>query len=333
MQRILVFVPLLAALMVGCGESSGRLNESQSGSKPTMVDPDSPIQITASVAMVADLVRIIGGDRVDVTQICGPGVDPHLYKATRDDVLTMMNADVIFYSGLMLEGKMTDTLVKMARKKPVIPVTEALDATTLLEPADFAGHYDPHVWMDVVAWSKCVDVIADELATIDPPSESAYRERAKTLRVQLAKLNDYGKRVIATIPKDSRVLVTSHDAFNYFGRAYGLEVMGVQGISTESEAGLQRINELVDLLVNQKVKSVFVESSVPRKNIDSLVEGAKSRGHNVAVGEKELFSDAMGKAGTYEGTYIGMLDHNLTLVARGLGGDAPEDGFQGKLSP
>lgn len=342
MQRTLSLVPLFATMLVvvgGCHDSDGRSGDSGGNSRgvpqshvDVRVDPDSPVAITATVGMVADLVRLVGGERVKVTQICGPGVDPHLYKATRDDVQTMMNADVIFYSGLMLEGKMTDTLIKLARGKPVIAVTETLDEKTLLEPADFAGHYDPHVWMDVSAWSQCVDVITNELSRVDPPSESAYRQRAAGLRDELSRLHEYGLRVIATVPEDSRVLVTSHDAFNYFGRAYGLEVMGVQGISTESEAGLQRINELVDLLVDRDVKSVFVESSVPRKNIDSLVEGTRSRGHNVSVGDQELFSDAMGKAGTYEGTYIGMLDHNMTLVARGLGGQAPEDGFQGKLN-
>ncbi|TWU46060.1 Periplasmic zinc-binding protein TroA precursor [Novipirellula aureliae] len=328
MMRFASVCVLILVVIAGC---KGTM-ESTIPTGSATVDPDSPIAVTTTVGMVADLVRTVGGDRVEVTQICGPGVDPHLYKATRDDVQTMMTADVIFYSGLMLEGKMTDTLVKMARGKPVVAITEALDENTLLEPSELSGHYDPHVWMDVSAWSKCVEVIADELSAIDPPSEAAYRERAETLRRELAKLHEYGKRVIATIPEGSRVLVTSHDAFNYFGRAYGLEVMGVQGISTESEAGLQRINELVDLLVNKKVKAVFVESSVPRKNIDSLVEGARSRGHEVVVGDKELFSDAMGAAGTYEGTYIGMLDHNFTLVARGLGGEAPQDGFQGKLS-
>ncbi len=333
MKRFLSLALLLFAATFGCDSSNETSVPTDVNRATATVDPDSPIAVTATVGMVADLVRSVGGDRVNVTQICGSGVDPHLYKATRDDVATMMRADVIFYSGLMLEGKMTDTLVKMARNKPVVAVTEAIDPTALLEPDDFAGHYDPHVWMDVSAWSKCVTVIADELAAIDPPSASAYQERAAALQAQLAELHAYGKRVIATIPKDRRILVTSHDAFNYFGRAYDLEVIGVQGISTESEAGLQQINELVDLLVNKKVKSVFVESSVPRKSIDSLVEGARSRGHEVRVGDKELFSDAMGASGTYEGTYIGMLDHNMTAVARGLGGEAPEKGFQGKLSP
>ncbi len=331
LQLLAVYVSVV--VLMGCNGSQNRPPQDSADQTQMTVDGEAPIAVTVTVGMVADLVRVVGGPRTSVTQLCGPGVDPHLHKASRDDVQNMMNADIIFYSGLMLEGKMTDSLIRLARSKPVVAVTEAIDQQTLLEPDDFAGHYDPHVWMDVSAWSKCVAVIADELSKLDPPAEGGYRQRAETLRGELTALHEYGLRAIGSIPEESRVLVTSHDAFNYFGRAYKLEVLGVQGISTESEAGLQRINELVDLLVDKKVKAVFVESSVPRKNIDSLVEGARARGHQVNIGEKELFSDAMGPAGAYEGTYVGMLDHNITLIARGLGGDAPVSGFQGKLSP
>jgi len=281
--------------------------------------------------MVADLVRNVGGDRVEVKQICGSGVDPHLYKVTRDDVQAMRSADMVFYSGLMLEGKMSDTLVKQARNRPVIAVTEAIDKSWLLEPEEFAGHYDPHVWMDVSAWARCVDVVAKELSKYDPEGETVYRTNAEAYQRQLAALHAYGKEKIASIPEASRLLVTSHDAFNYFGRAYGLEVLGVQGISTESEAGLQRINQLVQLLAERKVQSVFVESSVSSANVEALVEGARSNGHDVSIAAEELFSDAMGQPGTYRGTYIGMLDHNITVVVRGLGGDAPAGGLNGQL--
>ncbi len=281
--------------------------------------------------MVADLVRNVGGEHVRVTQLMGAGVDPHLYKATRDDVQTIMQGDIVFYSGLMLEGKMTDTLIKVARNKPVVAVTEKLEPSQLLEPAEMQGHFDPHVWMDVSAWSLCIDVVADALAEFDAVHAETYRANADAYKQQLDALQRYAVESLESVPQDRRILITSHDAFNYFGRAYGLEVLGVQGLSTESEAGLQRINQLVDLLVDRKVRAVFVESSVPRKNIDSLVEGSRSRGHEVAIGG-ELYSDAMGPDGSYEGTYIGMLDHNITLVARGLGGQAPESGMQGKLS-
>lgn len=289
------------------------------------------VQAVATVGMVADLVRHVGGDHVDVTQIMGAGVDPHLYKATRDDVATIMAADIVFYSGLMLEGKMSDTLVTIGRRKPVYAVTELIPQDSLLEPDDFSGHYDPHVWMDVAAWSRCVDAVAAALSEFDPEHAEEYASNAREYRERLQRLHEYGQTSLGSIPESSRVLITSHDAFNYFGRAYGLTVLGVQGLSTESEAGLQRINELVDLLVDRKIQAVFVESSVPRKNIEALVDGARSRGHDVRIGG-ELYSDAMGAPGTYEGTYEGMLDHNITVVTRSLGGDAPAGGLNGQLT-
>lgn len=314
----------------GCGGSTSEMN-SAGRTDSTEKAGQSPLRAVATIGMVADLVRNIGGERVDVVQIMGPTVDPHLYKATRDDVQTIMSGEIVFYSGLMLEGKMTDTLVRVARNKPVYAVTEMIDASQLLEPDDFQGHYDPHVWMDVSAWSKCLDVVSQALSEVDAAHADSYRSRAEVYRQQLAELHEYGKRSIATIPENSRVLITSHDAFNYFGRAYGLDVQGVQGLSTESEAGLQRVNELVDLIVSRHVQAVFVESSVSAKSINSLLEGARAKGHSVRIGGT-LFSDAMGEAGTYEGTYVGMLDHNITLVTRALGGTAPESGLHGRLS-
>lgn len=318
----LLIVTLL--FLVGCGNSNSTAT-SKADSKPQQ------IRAIATVGMVADIVRNVGGEHVDVAQIMGAGVDPHLYKATRDDVQTIMSGDIVFYCGLMLEGKMTDTLVKIANKKPVHAVTEMIDESELLEPEDFAGHYDPHVWMDVSAWSKCVGVIETALSELDPDHAEQFHSNAEAYLKQLTELHEYGKQCISTIPESSRVLITSHDAFNYFGRAYGLEVQGVQGLSTESEAGLQRINELVGLTVDRKIGAVFVESSVSRKNIEALIEGAAARDHMITIGG-ELYSDAMGESGTYEGTYIGMLDHNITLVTRALGGEAPPQGKNNQLT-
>lgn len=312
--------------MFGCGKPNSEADGTERGDSRT-----APLTVVATVGMVADIVREVGGEHVQVSQICGPGVDPHLYKATRDDVAELSTADAIFYSGLMLEGKMSDILVKMARSRPVVVVTGAIDESLLLEPEDFSGHYDPHVWMDVGVWAKCVEAVSDALGELDSEHAADFAANAKVYTKQLEQLHEYGVQAIGSIPEGSRVLVTSHDAFNYLGRAYGLDVQGVQGISTESEAGLQRVGELVDMLVTQNVRAVFVESSVPRKSIDSLIEGSKSRGHDVVVGG-ELFSDAMGMQGTYEGTYVGMLDHNLTTIARALGGKVPDRGFNGKLS-
>ena len=318
---------VVCSLSAGCGQSEGT-----AGAPHTNTSGHSgPIQVVATVGMVADIVREVGGDHVVVSHICGPGVDPHLYKATRDDVAALSAADIVFYSGLMLEGKMTGTLIKMASSRPVVGVAESMDESLLLEPEDFAGHYDPHVWMDVSAWSKCVQAVETTLSEFSAEHAADFAANAAAYSKQLAALHSYGQQSIGSIPDGSRVLVTSHDAFNYLGRAYGLDVQGVQGISTESEAGLKRVSELVDMLVKKNVQAVFIESSVPRKSIDSLIEGAAAQGHKVTVGG-ELFSDAMGTAGTYEGTYIGMLDHNITTITRALGGDAPLRGLNEKLS-
>ena len=326
-----ICLSVVLAGLVGCGSNDAPEGNANKASRLGPRTAAGPIQVVATVGTVADLARGVGGSRVDVRQIMGTGVDPHLYRATRDDIQALSKAEIVFYSGLMLEGKMGDTLVKMSRDKPVYAVTEALDEATLLEPPEFAGHFDPHVWMDVSAWSKCAQVVADALSEFDPDHQQEYQSAAERYRSDLDRLHRYGLEALGSIPESRRVLITSHDAFNYFGRAYGLEVLGVQGISTESEAGLQRVNELVDLIVERKVAAVFVESSVSRKNILALVEGAQARDWKVEIGG-ELFSDAMGAEGTYEGTYLGMLDHNITLTSRALGGNAPERGMQGKLA-
>lgn len=289
-----------------------------------------PYEIVTTVGMVRDIVEQVAGDRARVTGLIGSGVDPHLYKPTRNDVIALQRADVVFYAGLMLEGKMADTLEKIGRTKPVFAVTEKIERGYLLAPPDMEGHPDPHVWMDPAAWAKCVEAVADALSKWDPAGAEGYRARAEPYVARLHELKAYGERVIATIPERSRVLITSHDAFNYFGRAFNLRVMGVQGLSTESEAGLQDINLLVDRIVARDISAVFVESSVSAKNIQALIDGARARGRSVAIGG-ELFSDAMGEPGTYEGTYVGMLDHNITTVTRALGGQAPARGMQNKL--
>lgn len=225
---------------------------------------------------------------------------------------------------------MTDILVKVSRKRPVYAVTERLQQEYLIHD-NTTDHHDPHVWMDVSGWIKAVAVVADAMVAFDPVHADAYRQNAAAYQVRLHRLDDYAKKVIASIPDNQRVLVTAHDAFNYLGRAYGIEVMGIQGLSTESEAGLKDINRLVSLLVDRRIPAVFVETSVSDKNVKALIEGAAARGHQVVIGG-ELFSDAMGAAGTYEGTYEGMIDHNVTVVTRALGGNAPATGMQGKLA-
>ncbi len=321
-------VSLLALPIAGCGKGDSK---PPPGSSPAVFQGTHPINVVATVGMVGDLVRGVGGDYVKVQQICGSGVDPHTFAPTRDDMQAIMSADMVFYCGLMLEGKMSDTLVKISKGKPVFAVTDSIEHSQLLEPEDFDGHADPHVWNDVSLWSQAIKSVENALIDFDPTNADVYAKNATQMREDFAKLHQYGIDSVATIPEGKRLLVTSHDAFNYFGRAYGLEVAGVQGLSTESEAGVQRINELVDLLVAKKVEAVFIESSVSRKNIDALVEGVQSKGHKVVIGG-ELFSDAMGDEGTYEGTYMGMLDHNLTIVTKALGGQVEASGFGGKLA-
>jgi manganese/zinc/iron transport system substrate-binding protein len=290
---------------------------------------DYPYKIGATVGMVGDIARAVAGDRGDVTFVIGAGVDPHVYNPTRSDVATLLRSDIIFYAGLLLEGQMADVLVKVSRKRPVYAVTELLTPDYLIHDPE-AGHSDPHVWMDVSGWMKAVEVVAEALVEFDPSNSAEYRANATAYLVQLEALDGYARQAMGSIPEAQRVLVTAHDAFGYMGRAYALEVMGIQGLSTESEAGLKDINRIVDELVRRKIPAVFVESSVSDKNVKALIEGAASRGHAVKIGG-ELFSDAMGPAGTYEGSYIGMIDHNVTVITRALGGQAPKTGMQGKL--
>lgn len=290
------------------------------------------LQIVTTTGMVGDLARSVAGDAADVIQLMGSGVDPHLYKPTRSDIARMLGADIVFYNGLLLEGKMTDALVRVATAgKPVFAVTELIDESYLLAPPEFQGHHDPHVWMDPGAWTRALEVVRDRLADHDPARRAAYEANAARLAEELKALDAYSERVLASVPAERRVLVTAHDAFNYFGRRYGFEVQGIQGLSTESEAGLRRIEELVQLIVDRGIPAVFVETTVPDRTVRALIAGAAARGKEVAIGGA-LFSDAMGAPGTYEGTYIGMIDHNVTTIARALGGQTPPRGHKGLLA-
>jgi manganese/zinc/iron transport system substrate-binding protein len=283
-----------------------------------------PYKIVCTVGMITDIVRNLAGDYAEVEGIIDEGIDPHLYKPTRGDVVKLNQADVVFYNGLLLEGKMTDVFEGVASTgKPVKAVTEAILEETdyLLEKDDGSEYTDPHVWMDVSGWLRALPVVAETLAVYDPENAEAYRTQAAVYTEQLEALDAYAKEVMSTIPESQRVLVTAHDAFQYLGRAYGIEVRGIQGISTESEAGVRDLEDLVDFIVERQIPAVFVESSVADKNVRALVEGARARGHDVIIGGS-LFSDAMGQAGTYEGSYIGMIDSNVTTITNALGGQA-----------
>jgi manganese/zinc/iron transport system substrate-binding protein len=289
------------------------------------------LSVVATTGMIADAAREVGGDAVTVRALMGPGVDPHAYRQTRTDIVALARADLILWHGLYLEAQMEELLQKLARRQKVVAVAETLPKDVLIAHDDYAGRFDPHVWMNPKLWSRVVVTIRDALIEARPESEAAFRANAERHLSELSELATYTNRVLSSVPVDRRVLLTAHDAFNYFGAAYGFEVVGIQGISTDSEAGLKRIAELVDLLVERNIGAVFVESSVSDRNIRALIEGAAARGHTVVIGG-ELYSDAMGEPGTYEGTYLGMIDHNTTTISRALGGDAPAKGMQGRLS-
>lgn len=285
---------------------------------PSVHAADKKIKVAATVTMVADLVKQVGGDRVEVQSLMGPGVDPHLYKASASDVITLQRAEVIFYSGLLLEGKMQDIFAKMARtKKFVYPVTEAIPVEKLLEPPEFAGHYDPHVWFEIPLWAMCVDTVVKGLSEFEPAGKADFEKRGAAYQAKLAELHQWALKRAAELPEKKRILITSHDAFNYLGRAYGFQVVALQGISTVTETSSADMVKLVEFIKQRAVKAIFVESSVPHKTIERVAKDA-----GVKIGG-ELFSDATGTPGQMEhgydlGTYEGMIKHNLNAVVEAL---------------
>ncbi len=288
---------------------------------PNGAAPGKPgrLKVVCTIGMIADAARRIGGDRAEVSQLMGAGVDPHLYRATPVDMRLLRNADIALSNGLHLEGRMVEVLEKPGEGVLARAVSKAMDPARLMRPPEFEGQYDPHVWFDVSLWSKAVEAVRDAYIERDPTGKDSYEANASRYLAELTDLHAWCKTQLNMIPQDRRVLITAHDAFGYFGRAYDIEVKAIQGVSTDSEAGVKDINNLVDLIVARKIGAVFVESSVPRKTIEALVEGCRSRGHVVAIGG-ELFSDAMGADGTPEGTYIGMVRHNVNTIVKALAG-------------
>lgn len=273
-----------------------------------------PMNVVTTTGMVGDLVINIGQDKVKVVSLMKSGIDPHLYKATQGDLRRLANADAIFYNGLHLEGKMQNIFDKLAKKKPVFAVTANLEPSKILKSD---GAYDPHVWFDVAIWYQAAEEVLAKLIEIDVENKDFYQANAKTFLADLADLHEWTKQQIKTIPQPQRMLITAHDAFGYFGRAYGVEVRGLQGISTASEFGLNDIKRLKKVIIDREIKAVFVESSVPKKFLQSLVAGVKAEGGELEIGG-ELFSDAMGIKGTDEATYIGMVRHNVKTIVAAL---------------
>lgn len=289
------------------------------------------LSVVATTGMIADAARQVGGDLVEVRGLMGPGVDPHAYRQTRSDIVAMTRADLVLWHGLYLEAQMEDFFADLSRKRNVVEVAAGLDTSVLRGHDDYDDKFDPHVWMDPDLWKLVVTEVQGALTASQPENADVFAANAEAHLAELTRLADYAKTSLATVPEQSRVLLSAHDAFGYFGEAYGFDVLGIQGVSTESEAGLNRISELVDLLVSRDIGAVFVETSVSDRSMRAVIEGAAAQGHTVKIGG-ELFSDAMGEEGTYEGTYLGMIDHNVTVIAGALGGDVPARGMDSKLS-
>jgi manganese/zinc/iron transport system substrate-binding protein len=307
----LVAALLMAAFLTGCGPVGSRAAGAAadvSGRK---------LRVVTTTGMIADIAANVGGDRVEVTSLMGPGVDPHLYKASEGDVLRLGRADVIFYNGLHLEAKMAEVIERMSDRTMVAAVTEGVDRAELLRPAAFEGQYDPHVWFDVGMWMQATEAVRDTLATRDPDHADTYRANAERYLAELSSLDAYVRERAATVPPEQRVVITAHDAFNYFGRAYGFDVRGLQGISTAAEAGTADVRELADFIADRKIRALFIESSVPVRNVEAVQAAVRARGWEVVIGG-ELYSDAMGTAGTPDGTYQGMVRHNIDTIADAL---------------
>lgn len=286
------------------------------GDETPLVEKDKKL-VVCTTGMVGDLVRHVVGDRAEVISLMGPGIDPHYYKATQGDLQKLSRADVIFYNGLFLEGKLEGIFEKMARSQTVIAVSRDIPKERLRKPVAGQGEHDPHIWFDVGMWAETLPVVVQALIGIDADGADVFRANAEAYRVQLFDLDAWAKAQIARIPSDQRVLITAHDAFGYFGLAYGIEVRGLQGISTVAEYGVNDVSLLVDFIVKRQVKAIFVESSVPERSINAVREGCKARGWDVAIGGT-LYSDAMGPAGSGADTYIGMVRSNVNTIVEAL---------------
>ncbi|HKI04819.1 MAG TPA: zinc ABC transporter substrate-binding protein [Thermoanaerobaculia bacterium] len=299
------FLLLLTLPLAACGD-----NSSQGAGK-------GPLRVVATTGIIGETAARIAGPHARIEALMGPGIDPHLYKASESDVRRLSEAGLILYNGLHLEGKMGDILTRLARTRPVVAVTEEIPQNLLREPPEFAGQYDPHVWFDVSMWKQTLGPIARELSALDPAHASEFEANAAAYGKELDALDAWVKQQIETVPPAQRVLVTAHDAFGYFGRRYGMEVVAIQGISTLSEAGLHDVDRVAQLVVDRKVKAIFIESSVPRRSIEAVQAAVRSRGHDPAIGG-QLFSDSLGAASTPAGTYLGMVRANVSTIVNAL---------------
>jgi len=275
------------------------------------------IKVVTTTNILADLVSEIGGDNISLQSLMGAGVDPHLYKASEGDVSKLYNADIIFYSGLHLEGKLVDIFEKMEGKKHTVSVGDRLPKDQLIASANFGGNYDPHVWFNIQFFKQFAQIVADELSKVDGENAETYAANNEQYQKKLDALEEEVKSIINSLPKEKRIVVTAHDAFNYFGNAYDFQVVGLQGISTATEAGVKDVQELSEFIIENKVKAIFIESSVPKRTIEALQAAVLSKKHNVEIGGS-LYSDALGNPGTEEGTYLGMFKYNVNTIVNAL---------------
>jgi manganese/zinc/iron transport system substrate-binding protein len=309
LQSYKFFLLIFLALLTACSPAAQAGNEGS----------EQPIRAVATIGMITDIVQIVGGERVQVTGLMGPGVDPHLYKASEGDVALLANAEIIFYNGLHLEAQLGEVLERMQARTRTVAVTDGIDRSLLLNPPEFQGLYDPHVWFDVTLWMNAVETVRDSLSEMDPQSAELYEQNAAAYLVELEELHQYILSQAERVPVEKRVLITAHDAFNYFGRAYGFEVRGLQGISTATEVSTADVQALAAFIVEREIPALFVESSVPQRTIEAVQAAVRSQGFEVQIGG-QLYSDAMGDPGTPEGSYTGMVRHNIdTIVAALLG--------------
>jgi manganese/zinc/iron transport system substrate-binding protein len=304
-RRLIPAAALLLAALGACDVSEGR------------AAGDAELRVVATTSIIADLAREIGGDRIEIRGLMGPGIDPHLYTASEGDVQRLASADLVLYNGLHLEAKMADVLEQMQGMVRTVAVADAVPPDRLLAPPEFQGAWDPHVWHDPGMWRYAVERARDALSAADTAGAPLYRANADRYLARLDSLDAWARQQVERVPAGMRVLVTAHDAFNYFGRAYGIQVRGLQGISTATEAGTADVRELADFIAERRIPAIFVESSIPRRTIEAVQAAVRARGHDVAIGGT-LFSDALGDPGTPEGTYTGMVRHNVTTITEAL---------------
>jgi manganese/zinc/iron transport system substrate-binding protein len=316
-MRNFIFWSLVAfILMIGISACGGG-----PGGTAALSDGNAPLNVVTTTGMIADIVKNVGGDHVQVTSLMGPGIDPHLYKASAGDVNRLFEADIIFYNGLHLEASMGKVLERFNESgATTVAVAEAIDPEKLQAPPEFEGFYDPHVWFNVAFWMDATTAVQNALAEIDPAHADDYAANAQVYLAELAELDAYVAEQAARVPEEQRVLITAHDAFNYFGKAYGFEVRGLQGISTASEAGTADVQDLARFITERRIPAIFVESSVPPRTVEAVQAAVRAQGFDVQIGG-ELFSDAMGSPGTPEGTYNGMVRHNIDTIVGALLGE------------